>query len=99
MDKRLRAVSLLILLFLCILFFKIITGNQFTSVGDFQTYIQSFGAAGPLILTIIHMRIHSFTRGNIFTIHSHGILPYFANYQTIFFMSTNSLSNTFNKLI
>ena len=53
MDKRLRAVSLLILLFLCILFFKIITGNQFTSVGDFQTYIQSFGAAGPLILTII----------------------------------------------
>ena len=52
MDKRIRAIVFFLLLCLFFLLLKVFLGNQFTSVEDFQTYIQGYGMAGPLILTV-----------------------------------------------
>lgn len=52
MDKRIKAASVVIVLILCALLLKLFFGHQFESVEDFQTYIQSFGIAGPLVLTV-----------------------------------------------
>ena len=51
MDKRIQAIAIVVILVLCVLALKVFLGNQFTSVEDFQTYIQGFGMAGPLVLT------------------------------------------------
>lgn len=52
MDKRIQACAIIVVLVLCVLILKLFLGHQFTSVEDFQTYIQGFGAAGPLVLTV-----------------------------------------------
>ncbi len=51
MDKRIQAIAIAVILLLCVLTAKLFLGHQFHSVEEFQTYIQSFGAAGPLVLT------------------------------------------------
>ncbi len=51
MDKRIQAIAIIVILFLSVLAAKLFLGHQFSSVEDFQTYIQGFGAAGPLVLT------------------------------------------------
>ncbi len=52
MDKRIQAISIIVILLLCLLLLKLFLGQQFSSVEDFQTYIQGFGAAGPVVLTV-----------------------------------------------
>lgn len=52
MDKRIRAITIIVLLILCAALAKLFMGHRFTSVEDFQQYIQKFGAAGPLVLTL-----------------------------------------------
>ena len=51
MDKRIKAISIIVILVLCLLLIKLFLGQSFTSVEDFQNYIQSFGMAGPVVLT------------------------------------------------
>lgn len=51
MNKKIRIISLCIILTLLIILLKIILNNEFTSVEDFQTYIDRFGIAGPFVLT------------------------------------------------
>lgn len=52
MDKRVKAISIIAVILLCLLLLKLLLNNQFTSVEDFQHYIQGFGAAGPVVLTV-----------------------------------------------
>ena len=51
MDKRIQAIAIVVILLLCILGARLFLGHQFNSVEEFQTYIQGFGAAAPLVLT------------------------------------------------
>lgn len=51
MDKRIRAAAVIVMLALCVILLKLFFGNHFTSVEDYQTYIQSMGAIGPVVLT------------------------------------------------
>lgn len=52
MDKRIKAVSIIMILLLGTLTLKIFLNNQFDSVEEFQVYIEKFGTAGPLVLIL-----------------------------------------------
>ncbi len=52
MNKKIRIISLCVILILLIIFLKISLNREFSSVEDFQVYIDHFGITGPFVLTI-----------------------------------------------
>ena len=51
-GKRIKVLSIMMLIIFTALIIKKIAGQNITSVDDFQKYISSFGVAGPLVLTL-----------------------------------------------
>ncbi len=51
-GKKIRAVTLIILILLTVIFIKIIAGQKISSVSEFQAYICGFGPAAPIVLTL-----------------------------------------------
>ncbi len=51
--KKIKIYIIIALVILICLFFKIIFGNNISSVQDYQQLMKSFGLAGPLVLTLI----------------------------------------------
>lgn len=51
-GKRIKALVIVMLIIFAACSIKKITGQNITSVDDFQKYISSFGVAGPLVLTL-----------------------------------------------
>ncbi len=54
-GKRIRAITLLTLILLAVIFIKIVAGQKISSVSEFQSYICSFGPAAPVILTLFQI--------------------------------------------
>ena len=52
MNKKIRIVSLCVVIVILIVILKITLNNEFSSIEDFQAYIDRFGIAGPFFLTI-----------------------------------------------
>lgn len=51
-GKRIKVLSIMMLIIFTAFIIKKIAGQNITSVDDFQKYISSFGAIGPLVLTL-----------------------------------------------
>lgn len=51
-GKRIKVLSIMMLILFVAFIVKKIVGQNITSVDDFQKYISSFGVAGPLVLTL-----------------------------------------------
>lgn len=51
MYKKIRVASLCAVILLLMIFLKIFLTKEFSSVEDFRVYIESFGFAGPFVLT------------------------------------------------
>ena len=51
-GKRIKVLSIMMLILFTAFIVKKIVGQNITSVDDFQKYISSFGVAGPLVLTL-----------------------------------------------
>lgn len=52
MNKKIRVISFAVILIVIILIMKIIFSKKFASVEEFQSYIDTFGFAGPCVLTV-----------------------------------------------
>lgn len=52
MNKKLKLSALIILILIIVIGLKLFLGKEFSSVEDFQNYLESFGIAGPLFLTL-----------------------------------------------
>lgn len=52
MHKRIQVIAVAVILLLCVVSIKFFLGHQFSSVEDYQNYIQKFGIAAPLFLTV-----------------------------------------------
>jgi len=51
--KKIKVISILAVIFLCMLLIKIFFSGHITSVEDFQKMMKGYGSAGPLMLTFI----------------------------------------------
>jgi len=51
-GKRIKILSIMMLIIFTAFLVKKIAGENITSVDDFQKYIRNFGVAGPLVLTL-----------------------------------------------
>lgn len=52
MNRKIKGAALLFLLAAAFFAVKLLAGNRFSSVEDFQKYIETYGAAGPAVLTV-----------------------------------------------
>lgn len=53
MVKKIKVISIVAAIFLCMLFVKKILAGNITSVEEFQRMMKGYGSVGPLILTLI----------------------------------------------
>lgn len=53
MAKRIKVISIAVILILGMLFFKKIFTSNITSIEDFQRMMKGYGSAGPILLTLI----------------------------------------------
>ena len=51
-GKKIRAVTLITLILLAVIFIRFIVGQKISSVSEFQSYICGFGPAAPVVLTL-----------------------------------------------
>ena len=51
-GKKIKAITIIVLILLAVIFIRMIAGQKISSISDFKAYICSFGPAAPVILTL-----------------------------------------------